>query len=64
MMKRIQTFLKKTYSEYPNSTVVLVGHKGINKTIECAVKGLPATEMKNIPHAQNAGIILLEYIVE
>jgi len=64
LMNRVKPFIEKAYSQYPNSTVLIVGHKGINKTIECAVRGLPPTEMKNIPHAPNAGIIVLEYIVE
>ena len=60
MMKRIKKFLDSVYEHHPNSTVLVVGHEGINKTIECAICGKPATEMKGIPDAPNASVLVFE----
>ncbi len=60
MQKRAKKILNEVYNNYPNKTVLFVGHNGINKALISVILNKSAKDMDKIESQHNASISIFE----
>ena len=60
MLKRASSFISNLIKKYPDKTVLLVGHNGINKEIIAALLNKGVEELRQIEAQKNTAITIFE----
>lgn len=61
LQKRVLGKVEEIAKENNGKTVLIATHATVIRSLECFIKGLPLSEMKNIPWVRNASVSIIEY---
>ena len=60
MHRRVKNLLDRVYKKYPNSTIVFVGHGGINRAVLAVIFNKPAESINKISKQSNTAVSIFE----
>jgi probable phosphoglycerate mutase len=60
MQKRASDFLEEVFKQYPDKTVLFVGHNGINKSFITYIQNLPHNHLEKIDNQENTAVNIFE----